>query len=332
MFGGETMLFFNEELFNNKEQLNLFMAKIQENIKFNIKILSMHKSILLNYVLKIVDEPILENSIDNAEQTIDFLTKLQYFLGLVDQNMECVEFLQSNYNKLKIPFELSELQEYYNIYNEKISEINSSQLELNNFFAETSKILSYKIPNKENKEHKENTEPKENKENKEHKENTKQKEQKIAEEPPALTNTDSNNSIENNDLSYPENTLIISEISKTVLLPYKKSELDNLEDVSVNKNDLIRKKYVVPIEKYKSPALSRFREAFKLMRNIEKKSMIEAIDLGIELSLNSKLHPAIISACRSLDELDIYLDYLDSNQTDKFNCFSIKFEIAPLLK
>ena len=291
MFGGETMLFFNEELFNNKEQLNLFMAKIQENIKFNIKILSMHKSILLNYVLKIVDEPILENSIDNAEQTIDFLTKLQYFLGLVDQNMECVEFLQSNYNKLKIPFELSELQEYYNIYNEKISEINSSQLELNNFFAETSKILSYMIPNKE------------------HKENTEQKEQKIAEEPSALANTDSNNSIENNDLIYPENTLIISEISKTVLLPYKKSELDNLEDVSVNKNDLIREKYVVPIEKYKSPALSRFREAFKLMRNIEKKSMIEAIDLGIELSLNTKLHPAIISACRNLNELDIYLDY-----------------------
>ena len=314
MFGGETMLFFNEELFNNKEQLNLFMAKIQENIKFNIKILSMHKSILLNYVLKIVDEPILENSIDNAEQTIDFLTKLQYFLGLVNQNTECVEFLQSNYNKLKIPFELSELQEYYNIYNEKISEINSSQLELNNFFAETSKILSYRIPNKE------------------HKENTEQKEQKIAEEPSALANTDSNNSIENNDLIYPENTLIISEISKTVLLPYKKSELDNLEDVSVNKNDLIREKYVVPIEKYKSPALSRFREAFKLMRNIEKKSMIEAIDLGIELSLNSKLHPAIISACRNLNELDIYLDYLDSNQTDKFNCFSIKFEITPSLK
>ena len=314
MFGGETMLFFNEELFNNKEQLNLFMAKIQENIKFNIKILSMHKSILLNYVLKIVDEPILENSIDNAEQTIDFLTKLQYFLGLVDQNIECVEFLQSNYNKLKIPFELSELQEYYNIYNEKISEINSSQLELNNFFAETSKVLSYMIPNKE------------------HKENTEQKEQKIAEEPSALANTDSNNSIENNDLIYPENTLIISEISKTVLLPYKKSELDNLEDVSVNKNDLIREKYVVPIEKYKSPALSRFREAFKLMRNIEKKSMIEAIDLGIELSLNSKLHPAIISACRNLNELDIYLDYLDSNQTDKFNCFSIKFEITPSLK
>ena len=145
-------------------------------------------------------------------------------------------------------------------------------------------------------------------------------------------NTDSSSCIKNDDVIYPENTLIISEISKTVLLPYKKSELDSLEDISVNKNDLIRKKYVVPIENYKSPALSRFREAFKLMRNIEKKSIIEAIDLGIELSLNSKLHPAIISACRNLDELDIYLDYLDNNQTDKFDCFSIKFEIAPLLK
>ena len=26
------------------------------------------------------------------------------------------------------------------------------------------------------------------------------------------------------------------------------------------------------------------------------------------------------------------VDYLDSNQTDKFNCFSIKFEITPSLK
>lgn len=314
------MLYLNEELFNNKEQLNFFMSKIQEHIKFNIKMLSIHKSILLNYVLKIVDELNIDDSIDNIEQIIDFLSKLQYFLALVDQNMECAEFLQNYYNKLKIPYELSELQEYYNIYDAKISEITSSQLELNNFFAEASKILSYVLPNKENKDNKEDTESEDN------------KEQKETDETHVSSNTDSNSCIKNNDISYPENTLIISEISKTVLLPYKKSELDSPEDASVDKNDLIRKKYVVPIEKYKSPALSRFREAFKLMRNIEKKSIIEAIDLGLELSLNSKLHPAIISACRSLDELDIYLDYLDSNQTDKFNCFSIKFEIAPLLK
>ena len=71
-------------------------------------------------------------------------------------------------------------------------------------------------------------------------------------------------------MSYPENTLIISEISKTVLLPYNKSDLGKLDDKSINKNDFIKKKYIVPIEKYNSPALSRFREAFKLVRNIEK--------------------------------------------------------------
>lgn len=130
---------------------------------------------------------------------------------------------------MKIPYELSELQEYYNIYNAKISEITSSQLELNNFFAEASKILNYTIPNKENNENKE------------------KKEQKETDKTNVLPNTDSNSCIKNNDVSYPENTLIISEISKTVLLPYKKSEVDNLEDASVDKNDLIRKKYVVPI-------------------------------------------------------------------------------------
>ena len=38
------------------------------------------------------------------QKTIDFLSKLQYFLALVSQNIECVEFLQNYYNKLKIPY------------------------------------------------------------------------------------------------------------------------------------------------------------------------------------------------------------------------------------
>lgn len=49
----------------------------------------------------------------------------------------------------------------------------------------------------------------------------------------------------------------------------------------------------------------------------------------MELLFNYNLHPAIISACKNIDELDIYLDYLENNETDKFNCFNIKFEIAP---
>ncbi len=68
-----------------------------------------------------------------------------------------------------------------------------------------------------------------------------------------------------------------------------------------------------------------------MIRNKEKKSIIEAFDLGIKLTFNYNLHPAIITACSTLDELDIYLDYLENNETDKFDCFKITFEIAPVV-
>ena len=41
------------------------------------------------------------------------------------------------------------------------------------------------------------------------------------------------------------------------------------------------------------------------------------------------LNPILIAACRNLDELDIYLDCLYSKELFDFNCFEIKFEVAP---
>ena len=66
------------------------------------------------------------------------------------------------------------------------------------------------------------------------------------------------------------------------------------------------------------------------MRIKEKASVIKAFELGMELFFNYNLHPAIISACKSLDELDIYLDYLEDNETHKFDCFKIIFDMAPI--
>ena len=34
-----------------------------------------------------------------------------------------------------------------------------------------------------------------------------------------------------------------------------------------------------------------------------------------------------ISTCKNLNELNIYLDHLESNELDKFNLFEIKYEI-----
>ena len=41
------------------------------------------------------------------------------------------------------------------------------------------------------------------------------------------------------------------------------------------------------------------------------------------------MYPAIITACKSLNELDIYLDCLQENELSDFDCFEIKFELAP---
>ena len=64
----------------------------------------------------------------------------------------------------------------------------------------------------------------------------------------------------------------------------------------------------------------------------EHKSKMKALSLASELFTNYNLHPAIITACKSLDELDIYLACLDDNTLDDFPFFDIKYEIAPKVK
>lgn len=132
-----------------------------------------------------------------------------------------------------------------------------------------------------------------------------------------------------------ENTLIISEKNQNVVLPYTISELkqklkDNNEQYQTLQ-DVVEKCYTRPLSVYKNDPLSRFKESLSLIKEREKGSIKKAFDLGLELFFNSNLHPAIISACKNLDELDIYLDYLENGETQKFSCFNIVFDVAPLV-
>ena len=155
--------------------------------------------------------------------------------------------------------------------------------------------------------------------------------------PQETQNNQNNNQCQdgNNESSieYKENTLVISETKGKVILPYELStlrqELNNSSKEYSSIDDVIRKNYLLPISQYKNPFIARFREAYKLMRHKENSTIKEAFDLGLELMFNYNLHPAIISACRNIDELDIYLDYLDSGETNKFKFFKIIFEVAP---
>ena len=143
----------------------------------------------------------------------------------------------------------------------------------------------------------------------------------ITENPKIANNSEQSNNI-SEEKTYEDNTLIISEISGEVILPYEletlKHKLENQNNTYSSIDDIIKEKYTLPISLYKNPFISRFRESYKLMRNKEKTSIKEAFDLGFELMFNYNLHPAIITACKNLDELDIYLDYLESGETDKF--------------
>ena len=142
--------------------------------------------------------------------------------------------------------------------------------------------------------------------------------------------------IEEEQIKPQENTLIISETSKKVTLPFTYNDLQSTLDKNQSKyssiDDIIEDMYTIPISIYKNPFTARFREAYKLMRKREKASIIEAINLGTELMFNYKLHPAIISACKNLDELDIYLDYLENDEVHKFTLFKVIFEFSPTIR
>lgn len=128
-------------------------------------------------------------------------------------------------------------------------------------------------------------------------------------------------------------TLIISEKDRLVYLPFKVEDLKN-EYLKKSKKysglvDLINHEYIVPINRYKNTVTSRFREAYFLMTSKEKGSTLSGLELGLEVAFNYSLYPAIISACKSLEELDSYLYALENKDLSKFTAFKIKFELLP---
>ncbi len=133
--------------------------------------------------------------------------------------------------------------------------------------------------------------------------------------------------------SLVNNTLIISEIRKEVILPYN---LENVKLFYQNNSDkyssieqVVQENYTYPISKFKPFSIARFKEAYKLIRKRENGTKRNALSLGLEMLFNYNLHPAIIAACKNVDELDIYLSCLDDNQLGDFDIFNIRYEIPP---
>ena len=147
-----------------------------------------------------------------------------------------------------------------------------------------------------------------------------------------------NNKIEENktnDIQLKNNnTLLISEKSGKVVLPYRAEDvlsiLKNENNIYNTTDDVIKDKFTRDFSDYRIQFASRYIETMKLAREREKYNFIDSIVISIEMMKKRFLHPAIISACRSLNELDVYLDCLDKNELEDFKIFKIKYELYPV--
>lgn len=142
---------------------------------------------------------------------------------------------------------------------------------------------------------------------------------------------------ENEESSVCDNkTLVISEETQKVYLPYTiKDIMEKLSDTSTGYQtvqEVIHEEYILPLSEFKMPIVSRFKEAYRFMREKEKSSVYAAIDLALELMFNTTLNPAVIRACKNLRELNIYLDCLYENELEKFDCFKVIYKVLPKIQ
>ncbi len=348
------MIIFTDNFSNNKNELISLIEIEQDNIKTSIKSQNRLKSIFLSYIQNFaLNDKHIE--LDSSSKVVNFLEKSKTALSYCDDNSSDLKELLSRYDNLiyKITCYFNEPEKNNLILEDTITTLNeisskvltivtNSTLEMHTFLSDFTLNSDFNfLKNNINLNTSDiNIDIEENANNT----------TAISKEPSrdeiidkvtnsntssSAINTEKINTISDLSSKYRENTLIISENTGNVLLPFSFSELDDLLKYNPDKytdiEDIIIQDFTIPINIYKNHSLSRFKEAFKLMRNKEDNSLASAFDLGMELLFSYNLHPAIITACKSLDELDIYLDYLDDNETKKFECFDIVFDVAPVL-
>ena len=151
----------------------------------------------------------------------------------------------------------------------------------------------------------------------------------------AWDNNNGNNYSVEIDKSIKNNgTLLISEIQNKIFLPYTVQEVEEIVKDQSNKystsQEVIESVFTRQFTDYKHQFICRFKESIDLITKREHRSYLDGIKLGTELFGKRCLHPAIISACKSVDELDIYIDCLEKNELDDFKIFKIEYEMLPM--
>ena len=141
--------------------------------------------------------------------------------------------------------------------------------------------------------------------------------------------------LNSSESSEENHTLLVSEKSGKVFLPYTKKEialyLEQYPNAYTSFEDVIKKEFILSLDYYmKHPVVARFREAYSLIRDRESKSVIDAFKFAIDMMFRYELNPVIIAGCKTQEQLEHYLSCLEKNSLDDFTDFNIKFEVSPL--
>ena len=324
-----------KELLNKEKQLVDQVLEFQTN----------QKNLLMSFIIKFVDY-LDDGKLDSTEEIEEFAEKLKSSIELSNDNLNAVNSILQAFNRvnnIKLKHNDASYKKVVGSYNE----IYSSQMSLIN--DNNNKILDiiYLISQNSTYDMLSESQTFLNNINKRYKtESIPHTEEAV----PSPTVIDKNfyaysgTDIELNEIpkeeeiqtdGTAENTLLISESMQKVILPFSSSELeDYLKQYPShfrNTQDVIDKVFTIPLKVFNNPAIARFRETFRLMREKENASIKDALDLALELMFNYNLYPAIITACKNLDELDIYLAYLDTGEIDKFKIFNIVYQLSPTI-
>lgn len=308
-------------LTNKDNIINLINIEI-DSINVNLTIQkALNKQILLflkSYINNIDVENIFSTELNNY--ILDAMSKLNIIKENIKFYNSLLEILNnikpSNVNMIDFNNLSIKVNQYNDKYKEFTEKISKSTSEIQDFIFSISLI---DIPSyKSNGNNEEN-----------------EKKLEVDNKNLIVNNNYPTKSENTNNFSLIDDTLIISEKDGLVTFPYKTSELEKILNDCPEKYsslyDVILSLYTKPIKDYKYSAISRFREAYKLIIDKEHGSKMEALRLATELLSNYNLHPAIITACKNLNELDVYLSCLEYNELEDFHFFKITYDSVPII-
>ena len=294
-----------------KKTLLLYLEKISEGIynSINPKDTNQIHTFLEN-IQKCFNR--LKENIGRINELKDFLesvSKSNHYenLDFLNYNTKCSELMEKiNYDNSSYYSFMDSLFEYIHVTFPEITvDTNIEQKKMSELY--TSQISVNELVDDNNEKSSEET-------------NIDDSEKKEIATKETVTESD-----DNNDTS--ERVLFISYKENYAILPYSTKDLEEFFSNNPEKysslQDIIDKEYTISLENYKFDSSSVYDECINVAKKSKNYNTIKAMKFANNIRKIENVNPLIIKACRNLDEIELYIDFLEKNNLSNFTLFKI---------